>query len=150
MLKLDFWNIFFAVVNLLVIYFIFKKTLFQPVLNVIHAREDLIKQQLDNAQKTNEDADKLKKEYEEQISTAKEEADKIVLEARERAEQEKNKKLEMTRIEAQNMLEKAKADIEREQEMAKKSAQADIARLAIAAAEKIIKTGDAHDAGSSK
>lgn len=150
MLKLDFWNIFFAVVNLLVIYFIFKKTLFQPVLNVIHAREELIKQQLDNAQKTNEDADKLKKEYEEQISTAKEEADKIVLEARERAEQEKNKKLEMTRIEAQNMLEKAKADIEREQEMAKKSAQADIARLAIAAAEKIIKTGDAHDAGSSK
>ena len=40
--------------------------------------------------------------------------------------------------------------IENEKEQATKAAQADIAKLAILAARKIVKTGDAHDAGSSK
>ena len=48
------------------------------------------------------------------------------------------------------MLEKARTDIENEKEQATKAAQADIAKLAILAARKIVKTGDAHDAGSSK
>ena len=41
-------------------------------------------------------------------------------------------------------------NIEREQENARKAVQADIARLAIAAAEKIVKTGDRSDNTSSK
>ncbi len=48
------------------------------------------------------------------------------------------------------MLEKAKADIASEQDKATGSAEAEIAKLAILAARKIVKTGDAHDAGSSK
>ena len=56
MLSLNAWNIIWIVVNLLVLYLIFKKFLFQPVLNVIKAREDLINEQLENAKKTNEDA----------------------------------------------------------------------------------------------
>ena len=45
---------------------------------------------------------------------------------------------------------KAKSDIANEQEKATKAAEADIAKLALIAARKIVKTGDAHDAGSSK
>ena len=41
-------------------------------------------------------------------------------------------------------------DIATEKEKATEAAQADIARLALIAARKIVKTGDAHDAGSSK
>lgn len=52
--------------------------------------------------------------------------------------------------ETEVMLEKAKADIATEKEKATEAAQADIARLALIAARKIVKTGDAHDAGSSK
>lgn len=51
MLSLNAWNIIWIVVNLLVLYLIFKKFLFQPVLNVIKAREDLINEQLENAKK---------------------------------------------------------------------------------------------------
>ena len=43
-----------------------------------------------------------------------------------------------------------RADIATEKEKATEAAQADIARLALIAARKIVKTGDAHDAGSSK
>ena len=125
MLSLNAWNIIWIVVNLLVLYLIFKKFLFQPVLNVIKAREDLINEQLENAKKTNEDALEKKKNYEEQLSLAKGEADKIIMEARERAESEK-------------------------EESARRAAQADIARLAMAAAEKIIKSGDESDKRISK
>ena len=149
MLSLNAWNIIWIVVNLLVLYLIFKKFLFQPVLNVIKAREDLINEQLENAKKTNEDALEKKKNYEEQLSLAKGEADKIIMEARERAESEKVKTMEKTRKEAQTMMDRAKADIARE-ESARRAAQADIARLAMVAAEKIIKSGDESDKRISK
>ena len=150
MLSLNAWNIIWIVVNLLVLYLIFKKSLFHLVLTVIKAREDLINEQLENAKKTNEDALEKKKNYEEQLSLAKGEADKIIMEARERAEREKVKTMEKTRKEAQTMMDRAKADIAREEESARRAAQADIARLAMVAAEKIIKSGDESDKRISK
>lgn len=69
---------------------------------------------------------------------------------RKRAQEEHEAALEKTRKETEVMLEKAKADIATEKEKATEAAQADIARLALIAARKIVKTGDAHDAGSSK
>ena len=72
------------------------------------------------------------------------------MEARERAESEKVKTMEKTRKEAQTMMDRAKADIAREEESARRAAQADIARLAMVAAEKIIKSGDESDKRISK
>ena len=131
MLSIDPWNILWTVVNLLVLYLVFKKFLFKPVMKVINAREDMIKKQFDGAKKSQE-------------------ADEIIVNARNRAQEEHEAALEKTRKETEVMLEKAKADIATEKEKATEAAQADIARLALIAARKIVKTGDAHDAGSSK
>ena len=150
MLKTDPWNILWTVVNLLFLYWIFKKFLFDRVMNVINQREEMIQQQFSDAKKSQEDAESLKNDYQKKLESAKTEADQIILNARERAEAEQEKTLERTRQEADHMLEKAKADIASEQEKATKAAQADIAKLALMAARKIVKTGDAHDAGSSK
>ena len=46
MLKLDIWNIVWTIVNILVLYAIFRKFLFQPVLKVIQDRENIIKNKL--------------------------------------------------------------------------------------------------------
>lgn len=70
--------------------------------------------------------------------------------ARDRAQKEHEMTLEKTRVEADAMLEKAKSDIANEQEKATKAAEAEIAKLALIAARKIVKTGDAHDAGSNQ
>ena len=149
MLSIDPWNILWTVVNLLVLYLVFKKFLFKPVMKVINARED-IKQQFDDAKKSQEEADALKASYDEKLESAKTEADEIIVNARNRAQEEHEAALEKTRKETEVMLEKAKADIATEKEKATEAAQADIARLALIAARKIVKTGDAHDAGSSK
>ena len=92
----------------------------------------------------------MKSENENQLKGAREKADQIILDARTRAQEEYNSKMEATRAEADHMLEKAKSDIANEQEKATRDAQAKIAELALLAAKKIMKTGEAHDAGSSK
>ena len=101
----------------------------------------MIKDQIDNAQKVTDDANQLKTDYEKKLEVAKDEADKIIVEARQRSEKERAKAIETTQQETQDMMERARGNIEREQENARKAVQADIARLAIAAAEKIVKTG---------
>ena len=70
MLSINPWNILWTVVNLLVIYAIFKKFLFQPVMNVINAREKMINDQFESAKNAEDEAAKLKKEYHDKIKTA--------------------------------------------------------------------------------
>ena len=150
MLNIDPWNMVMIVINLLVLYAIFRKFLYKPVMNVIHQREELIQGQFDSAKKTQDDAFALKADYEQKLEQANVKADQIILDAKTRAQEEYNNKMEATRAEADHMLEKAKSDIANEQEKATRDAQAKIAELALLAAKKIMKTGEAHDAGSSK
>ena len=150
MLKIDPWNIMWTVVNLLFLYWIFRKFLFDRVMSVINEREEMIKRQFSDAKKSQDDAVALKCDYEKKLESAKTEANQIILDARARAEAEQEKTLEKTRQKADHMLEKAKEDIANEQDKATKAAQEEIARLAITAARKIVKTGEVNDTGSTK
>lgn len=124
MLKIDPWNIIWTVVNLLFLYWIFKKFLFDRVMGVINQRDEMIQKQFSEAKKSQDDAESLKSDYKKKLESAKTQADQIILDARARAEAE--------------------------QEKATKAAEAEIAKLAILAARKIVKTGEANDTGSSK
>lgn len=150
MLKIDPWNIMWTVVNLLFLYWIFKRFLFDRVMAVINQREENIQQQFSDAQQKLDDANALKDDYEKKLESAKTEANQIILDAKERAKAKQKETLEITRKQADHMLEKAKADITSEQEKATKAAQEQIAKLAVIAARKIIETGDSDDANRSK
>lgn len=97
MLSLNPWDILWTIVNLLVLYAIFRKFLFQPVMNIIHEREDMINKQFEDAQKQQDDAAQMKSEYENQLKGAREKADQIILDAKTRAQEEYNNKMEATR-----------------------------------------------------
>ena len=150
MLSINPWNILWTVVNLLVIYVIFRKFLFQPVMNVINAREKMINDQFESAKNAEDEAAKLKKEYHDKIKTAKTEADQILADAKERADEAYNSQMEDIRVETERLKEKAKRDIEAQHEKAMQATQAEIAKLAVVAARKILETGDSRDADSSK
>ena len=145
MLNINPWNMVMIVINLLVLYAIFRKFLYKPVMNVIHRREELIQGQFDSAKKTQDDALQLKADYEEKLQKANVKADEIILAARDQAKEEHEKQAKTDR-----MIEKAKADIEKEQKQAQQEVQGEIAKLALIAARKIIETGEAHDAEGSK
>ena len=116
MLSINPWNILWTVVNLLVIYAIFRKFLFQPVMNVINAREKMINNQFKSA----------------------------------KDDEAYNSQMEDIRVETERLKEKAKKDIEAQHEKAMQATQAEIAKLAVVAARKILETGDSRDADSSK
>lgn len=146
MLSLDGWTIFFTVVNVLVLFIGLKAFLFKPVLKIIDQREEMIQKQLTEAAEKEKQAQQLKNDYQEKLKNANRKAENIVAEAKARAAEEKTLALQKTKEETEMMLEKARAEIRTEQEQAKKEVQADIAILAMEAARKILKTGDAHDA----
>ena len=150
MLNINPWNMVMIVINLLVLYAIFLKFLYKPVMNVIHRREELIQGKFDSAKKTQDDALQLKADYEEKLQKANVKADEIILAARDQAKEEHEKAVLETQAKTDRMIEKAKADIEKEQKQAQQEVQGEIAKLALIAARKIIETGEAHDAEGSK
>lgn len=150
MLNISPWNLLFTVINILFLYWIFRKFLFQPVMKVIHTREELVKQQFENAKKNQDAADQMKTEYQEKLKTAHVQAEEIMVHAKQRAEKEHDQMLLKTREESERMLERAKNDIKSEQVKAKQEVSAEIAKLAMVAAKKILETGELHDAASNE
>ena len=118
MLNIDPWNMVMIVINLLVLYAIFRKFLYKPVMNVIHQREELIQGQFDSAKKTQDDALALKADYEQKLDQANVKADQIILAARDQAKEEHENAILETQAKTDRMIEKAKADIEKEQKQA--------------------------------
>ena len=86
---LDFqpWTIFFTIVNLLILYFFFRKFLFGRINAVLEQREELIKSQIAEAEDNNAQAQSLKQEYETKLAGAREEAAQLVNDAKHRADQ---------------------------------------------------------------
>lgn len=72
MLSLEPWTIFWTVVNVLVLFVALRHFLIKPVMGVIEQRNEMIKQQFNAAQKTQDEANKMKADYEQQLDTAKE------------------------------------------------------------------------------
>lgn len=150
MLSLEPWTIFWTVVNVLVLFVALRHFLIKPVMGVIEQRNEMIRQQINAAQKTQDEANKMKADYEQQLDTAKEQASDIIAAARVRSEKEHSKAIADTEAERVKMLAQAREDIEKEQANAKKELQSQIMDIAMLAAKKIIMTGDQYDAKSGK
>ena len=85
MLRID-SNLIWIIVNLLIFYFLIRKFLFKPVLNIIEKRKQMVAEQFEKADTANAEAQELKTQYEASLQGAKEEAIQIVADARERAD----------------------------------------------------------------
>ena len=74
-------NLFFTIINLVVLYLLLKKFLIKPVTKVIEARERMIADGLSQASSAREEAKELKNQYEAALSCARQESEKIVQKA---------------------------------------------------------------------
>lgn len=138
MLKFEFWNIFWAVFNVIVLYILLRIFLFKPINKIKDERSRTIQNDLDSARRAKEDAEGLKQQYEDSISEAKEEANKIIMKAHEDAESERAAIIRRSQEEAAQIVADADKTIENERKRVMRQAQSQIADLAIEAASKII------------
>lgn len=138
MLKIDFWNIVFTVINLLVLYWAMKKFLFGPVLAIMDKRKTLIEEQLANAEQTEKEANELKAAYEKDLGNAKEESRQIVEKAKSDAKLEYDRIVKEADGRATEIIDRANKTVELQKEKTLQEMESQIAGLALAAAAKIM------------
>lgn len=156
-------NLVFTIINLLILYVLMKKFLFGPIIRVMDQRQQMLDQQFEEAQKTENKANELQKKYEDALKSAREESVRIVEQAKLEAKSQAENTAREAREQADQMVLKARAEIQMEQENAMRQMQGEIGKLAIEAADKILgskagaqtdasiydqfieKAGDSHD-----
>ena len=127
-----------TIINLIVLFLLLRHFLINPVSNIMEQRRKLIADGLQNAQDTQDEANRLKAEYEEALSGAKKESAEIVDKARIDARAEYDRIVGEAGAKAGNIIENAKDNVRIEREQTMKELQSQIAGLAIASAEKIV------------
>ena len=111
-----------------------------PVLiGVMQEREKKISDGLIAAERADKDLELAKKQAASKIHEAKEQASAIVEQASKRAAQIVDEAKEQAKIEADKLKSAAQADIEREVNRAREAMRTQVATLALAGAEKILK-----------
>lgn len=131
-------SLVFTIINLIIFYLLMKKFLIGPINAVMEKRAAMIKEQLENARDTKDEADKLKARYEESLQGAREQSLQIVEEARGRAQTEYDRILKAAAADSDKMMEDSRNNIERERDKALEDMQSQIAQLAMAAVQKVL------------
>ena len=109
-----------------------------PILQAVEAREKGIQSALDEAAKRNEEAANLLAEHREQLADARRQANALIAEGRAAGEGVRRDIEEKARAEGQAMVERARAEIERERDAALDALRRESVELALAAASRLI------------
>lgn len=137
-ISVNIWHIVISLANLVILFLILKKLLFKPVKKIVDKRQKEIESEYKKAEKTQAEADAIKAEWEGKMATAEAEADKIIRDAVERADSRNEVMLYESREKADQIIRKAKADIERERKDARETIKKEIVDVSQTLSEQII------------
>lgn len=131
---LSFWTL--VVFGILV--FLLGKYAWGPILGAVEAREQGIQAALDEAAARNQEAARLLAEHKEQIAGARRQASDLIAEGRAAGEEVRAEIEVKAREEAQAIIDRARAEIERERDAAIQALRKESVDLALAAASKLL------------
>ena len=137
-ISVNIWHIVISLANLVILFLILKKLLFKPVKKIVDKRQKEIESEYKKAEKAQAEADAIKAEWEGKMATAEAEADKIISDAVERADSRNEVMLYESREKADQIIRKAKADIERERKDARETIKKEIVDVSQTLSEQII------------
>ena len=137
-ISVNIWHIVISLANLVILFLILKKLLFKPVKKIVDKRQKEIESEYKKAEKTQAEADAIKAEWEGKMAKAEAEADKIISDAVERADSRNEVMLYESREKADQIIRKAKADIERERKDARETIKKEIVDVSQTLSEQII------------
>ena len=129
----------FTVVNIVVLYIILKKILFNPVSKHMEARSEKIQEAIESAEENKKMIEEMKAEYDQKLKDAGEEGKKIVNEYLSRANKEYEDVIAKAREDAKQVINEARLEIELEKKQMFEELKSEIAGLVMAASEKVIR-----------
>lgn len=131
---LSVWTLIVFVSLLLIL----RKYAWGPIVDAVDSREKGIQAAIDGAAELNAEAAKLLEEHREQMSDARRQASEILAEAKVASERVRKELEEKARTEAQGIVERALAEIERERDGALETLRRESVDLALAAASQLM------------
>ena len=137
-LTIDPTTIVLTLCNTLILFLILKHFLFEKVNKVMDDRKSDIEGSYQRADEAEQKANQLAAEYTEKISNAKEESAEIVKAASKKAQLRSDEIIAQAKNEAQGIVSKANADIERERKRAVNQIKDEISDIAVNIAGKVI------------
>ena len=132
------WTALFTLLNTLTIYFVAKKYLFVPVMNIISERQQEIDQLYADAGSVREAAEAMRSEYQSRLNDARAASDRILREAVVRGQAREEAIIRQAQAEASAIMDKAAAHIRQEKKKALNEAKDEISDIAMAIAGKIV------------
>jgi len=139
---LMFWTIVIFVLLLVVL----SRFAFKPMLAAVEARERKLQADLDEAKRDREEAARVLAEHRAALEKARGEAQKLIADGRATAEKLRADLLEQTKAQQQEMLDRARRDIDTEKNNAIAALRREAVDLAIAGAGKVIERNLDNDA----
>ncbi len=118
--------------------FILGKFAWGPILRAVNEREKGIQSALDEAAQRNEEAAKLLEEHKAQLADARRQASELIAEGRVAGDKVRKEIEEKARSEGQGIVERARAEIERERDAALEMLRKESVELALAAASRLM------------
>lgn len=131
---LMFWTLLIFVILLVVL----TKFAFKPITAAVEAREKALQDAINAAQKNREDSERMLAEQRAGIESARNEAQRFIAEGRAAGDKMRSDMIAETRVQQQELLDRARKEIESEKEKAIADLRREAIELAIAGASKVI------------
>jgi len=129
---------FWTLLIFLILFFVLSKFAFKPITAAVAARERALEDAIAAAKADRDEAARLLAEHRAAIESARGEAQKMIAEGRAAGEKMRSDMIEETRAQQQDMLERARREIEGEKNRAIAELRREAVDLAIAGASKVI------------
>ena len=128
------WTIITFVVMMLILW----KAAWRPIVDALDARAEKVRFEIDNAERTRQEAEKLLTQHKAMMDNARNEASQIIAKGREEAEKMKNEIVEKANTESRTIAERAKKEIELAKDKALADIKTEVVLLSTEIASKII------------
>lgn len=137
-ISINLWNTLISLANLLIMFLIVKKFLFQPVMKMLKARQEQVDKIYDDAAQDRSAAGEMKQEYEARLNTAREEADTLVRNAVQTAQRKSDQIVSEANSQASHIKQKAEEEIALEKKQMMLDVKSEISDMAVSIASKVV------------
>lgn len=138
LLKVDPGLFLWTVITFLVLLVILWKAAWKPIIEALDARAEKVRGDIETAEKSRLETEKLLSQHKEMMDKAKDEAAKIIAEGKADAEHVKNSIVEKANGEAKDIIERAKREIVMAKDKALGELKAEVVSLSTEIAAKVI------------
>ena len=137
-ISVNLWDILISLLNLLILFLLFKKFLFKPVNNMLAKRQSEIDARYDEADLAKKAAEEDKALWDEKISAVKAESDEIIKKAQDSAKRQGETIVTKAKEQADSIVRQAETQAQLEMKRAEESIKEEIVEVSATLANKLI------------